>query len=547
MSITKLIQELKNNNEDFELYPTSKEMIECLRHRIAGDKEWLDIGCGTCNLKKYLPASIKNYYVIEKSKILLDKLDAETIVLGTDFYATYLLDKPVDYVFCNPPYSDFENWAIQIISNSNCKKIFLVIPTRWRDSEKIKRAIEDSKSKSYIVDSFDFLDAERKARAVVDVVEIERQYSTERYNDNNRQYERIQFNETAFSQFLNEFFKIEKEDKKSEDTSKDEIKNKLVQAENKAMMLVDLYQYEYKNFLDSFNALKGLNREIFNNIGVDLYMIQKSMQKQMTGLKTKYWTILFEEFDELKEKLTCDTRRKFIQDFRNLLTIDFTIENIWVVVMWVIKNANKHYEDQLISFYKKLSSPENIKQYVSNKRAFETREWGNKRIWSDSSTISHYFLDYRIIMTNIFDYTYMGWRNSDRNTDNRYMSEKERLNDIFVIAQNLGFIVERDCELPKKTGEKYFVYYKNSDKVFMEYRVYKNDNMHVKFDIEFSKAMNVEVARLLGWITKKEDIKKEFDPKMAKGAEKYFKANRFIQLDGNGLKLLGTTKTAEVA
>lgn len=525
MGINQLVLELKENNEDFEFYPTSKPMIECIRHRIEKDKEWLDIGCGTCNLKKYLPTTIKNYYVIEKSKILLEKLDAETIVLGTDFYATYLLDKPVDYVFCNPPYSDFENWAVQIISNANCKKIFLVIPMRWRDSEKIKRAIEDSKSKSYIVDSFDFLDAERKARAVVDIVEIERQYSTERYNDNSRQYERIQFNETAFSQFINEFFKTEEEDKKTEDTGKDEIKNRLVQAENKAVMLVDLYQYEYKNFLDSFNALKGLNREIFNNIGVDLYMIQKSMQKQMTGLKTKYWTILFEEFDELKEKLTCDVRRKFIQDFRNLLTIDFTIENIWVVVMWVIKNANKYYEDQLVSFYKKLSSPENIKQYASNKRAFETREWGNKRIWADSSTISHYVLDYRIIMTNIFDYTYMSWRNSDRNRDNSYSSERERLNDIFVIAQNLGFIVDRNCELPKKTGDKYFVYYKDSDKVFMEYRVYQNGNMHVKFDIEFSKAMNVEVARLLGWITKKEDIKKEFSPEMAKGAEKYFKQN----------------------
>ena len=519
MGIANLVEELKENNQDFEFYPTTKAMIESLKYRIEGDKEWLDVGCGTCNLKKYLPAGIKNYYVIEKSKILLERLDAETIVLGTDFYSTYLLDKPVDYVFCNPPYSDFENWAIQIISNSNCKKIFLVIPQRWKDSENIKRAIEDSRSKSIVIDSFDFLDADRKARAVVDIVEIERQYRTEEYNDCNRQYERKQFNETAFSQFISDFFKVE-EDKNTEETSKEDIKNRLVQAENKASMLVELYQYEYKNFLDSFNALKGLNREIFNNLGIELYTIQKSMQKQMTGLKTKYWTILFEEFGELKEKLTCDTRRKFIQDFRNLLTIDFTIENIWVVVMWVIKNANKYYSDQLVFFYKKLSSPENVKQYVSNKRAFETREWGNKRIWSDKSTISHYVLDYRIIMTNIFDYTYMSWRNSDRKRDNNYSSEKQRLNDIFVIAQNLGFIVERDCELPKTTGVKYFVYYKNSDKVFMEYRVYKNDNMHVKFDIEFTKAMNVEVARLLGWITKKEDIKKEFSPEMAKGAEK---------------------------
>ena len=207
-----------------------------------------------------------------------------------------------------------------------------------------------------------------RVAAVVDVIEIKREYDTERYNDNNRQWERIPFNETAFSAFINDFFKVEEKEEEEKDTSNFEIKNMLVQAEIKASMLVELYQYEYNNFLDSFNALKGLNRNIFNNLGIDLYTIQKSMQKQITGLKTKYWQILFEEFDELKEKLTNETRRQFIQDFRNLLTIDFTIENIWVVLMWVIKNANKHYDGQLISFYKKLSSPENIKNYKSNKR-----------------------------------------------------------------------------------------------------------------------------------------------------------------------------------
>lgn len=59
----------------------------------------------------------------------------------------------------------------------------------------------------------------------------------------------------------------------------------------------------------------------------------------------------------------------------------------------------------------------------------------------------------------------------------------------------------------------------------MEYKIYKNGNMHVKFNIEFMKALNVEVARLLGWINKPEDIKKEFVAEMAKGAEKYFKRN----------------------
>lgn len=39
---------------------------------------------------------------------------------------------------------------------------------------------------------------------------------------------------------------------------------------------------------------------------------------------------------------------------------------------------------------------------------------------------------------------------------------------------------------------------------------------------DFAQAMNVEVSRLLGWISSKEDIAKEFPDEMAKGAEKYY-------------------------
>ena len=107
MSINALIEELKENEQDFEFYPTSKEMLEVIKENLQYIRECnsvLDIGCGTCNFKKYIPGY--EYFVIEKSKILLEKLDAETTVLGTDFHSTLLIDKKVDVIFCNPPYSE---------------------------------------------------------------------------------------------------------------------------------------------------------------------------------------------------------------------------------------------------------------------------------------------------------------------------------------------------------------------------------------------------------------------------------------------------------
>ena len=56
MSINSLIEELKQNNQDFEFYPTTKEMIRTIYEKSNGGN-WLDIGCGTCkrtsgNLRK---------------------------------------------------------------------------------------------------------------------------------------------------------------------------------------------------------------------------------------------------------------------------------------------------------------------------------------------------------------------------------------------------------------------------------------------------------------------------------------------------------------
>ena len=198
-----LIKTLKNNEEDFEFYPTSKEMIKPIFDNIKdSDINILDIGCGTCNFKKYynefseedykikykkaeLEAKkedtylrkpvkfvINKYYVIEKSKILLNKLDRKTIVLGTDFENEMLIDKPVDIIFCNPPYSEYKKWMLKIISESNCYDIYLVVPERWEKDKQIKDLLTKKEINYKILGSFDFLNAERQARAKVNIVHI---------------------------------------------------------------------------------------------------------------------------------------------------------------------------------------------------------------------------------------------------------------------------------------------------------------------------------------------------------------------------------------
>lgn len=107
----------------------------------------LDIGCGNGGFfekldktdffksdsygqKNFNSKLHKHYtkYGIEKSMILAEQLPDSVILLGSDFNTNTLIDKKVDCIFCNPPYSEYELWAEKIILEGNAEKIVLVIP-----------------------------------------------------------------------------------------------------------------------------------------------------------------------------------------------------------------------------------------------------------------------------------------------------------------------------------------------------------------------------------------------------------------------------------
>lgn len=215
---------------------------------------------------------------------------------------------------------------------------------------------------------------------------------------------------------------------------------------------------------------------------------------------------------------------------KSLFQADFTIENIYPLLLWIFKNANKYYDEQLISMFKYFTEPDNIQNYKSNQKVFLRNKWYPEN-FENKEEVSNYTLSYRIICKILHTKNYyMG----------RYSNYIWGIKDVCTIANNLGFHVDTDS-IPQeyKYGEKYSVYLKDG-KIFMDYRCYKNGNMHIKFNKEFMKAFNVEASRLLGWIRNPEDIKKEFPEELAKGAEKYFKQN--YTCIGSNILLLTTKK-----
>lgn len=586
-SIGQLVLNLKENNEDFEFYPTTDEMLSVIAPYMEHETV-LDIGCGTCKFKKYMDnrekteynnyrleqerlereaekrgerhywnkrdydfRKIKRYFIMEKSRILLQQLDEDAICIGTDFNESILIDKKVSTIFCNPPYSQFKEWTKKILSEGNYKQAFLVIPQRWKEDSDIMNLLKLFKTDFDILGSFDFLEADRVARAKVDVVRFRRQKYKDRYS---YRYDSHQedIDTDTFNVWFNKAFGIEQTDEEAkeeryetdyrraeryQENKKKKVRDALVATdESKASILVRLYNEEYNKLFDNLKAIMALDEDVLSDFNLSVALIKTAVKEKMKNLKILYWDMVWNEFDEITNRLTYQTRADLKKQFEELYSMDFTIENIYALVLYVVKNANKYFNSQLIDFFKSVSGEENVKPYKSNQKLFEKDEYRYMK-----KNEKNYVLDYRIIASSPFR---CGWSGEME----RSYHDNNTLKDIFVIARNLGFAPCDNRPEPSYFGEKVQVYQKfNYEKkeqpLLMDYTCYKNGNMHIRFNKEFMKALNVEVARLLGWIRCKEDIAKEFPDEMAKGAEKYFKTN-YACIGSNAL-LLTTTKRDE--
>ena len=582
MSVGQLVLNLKENNEDYEFYPTTDEMLRVIAPYMEHETV-LDIGCGTCKFKKYMDKKrddeykfyeaeqkrkekeaeangeryywnkrsydfqkINKYFVMEKSRILLQQLDDDAICIGTDFHESVLIDKKVSTIFCNPPYSEFKVWTKKILSEGNYKQAFLVIPQRWKDDTEIMNLLKAFKTDYTILGSFDFLEADRVARAKVDVVRFQKQKFKDRYYRYDAQED---IDPDTFNVWFNQAFGIEQTEKEMKDEKYESdydrskryhenktqtIKNALVSSdESKASILVRLYNQEYEKLMNNLKAIMALDEDVLADFNLSVALIKTALKEKMKNLKILYWDMVWNEFEEITDRLTWATRKLLKEQFQELYYMDFTIENIYALVLYVVKNANRYFDSQLVDFFRNLSSNENVKPYKSNQKLFDKDSY---RYYKEEA--KNYVLDYRIIASSPFR---AGWSGEME----RSYHDNQTLQDIFVIARNLGFTPCDHRPEPSCFGEKVQVYQKfnhetHEQPLLMDYVCYKNGNMHIRFNKEFMKALNVEVGRLLGWIRKKEDIATEFPEEMAKGAEKYFRTN--YTCIGNGSMLLLETK-----
>ena len=555
-SVNQLVAEIKESGQDFEWYPTTTEIVDALALKLKtwSDEEWryknrvvnsiLDIGCGNGGFFEKLckDEDFKNVkkYGIEKSMILSEQLPDDVILLGTDFNQQTLIDKKVDILFCNPPYSEYDTWAEKIILQGNCNAIVLVIPNRWANNERIKYALERRNMQAEVIGTYDFLNAERKARATVDLLFISARESVM----NGRKYdENIK---DPFELWFDETFKINAETNKYktkyDSDIKEEIKNELTVKGDTAEMLVQFYNRDMEKLYNNYRKLEELDADIFDELKVNVPNLKESLKTRLQGLKHIYWDLLFQRYDKVTSRLTSKGRKKVINRLNDNTAIDFTIENIFQLTLWIIKHSNTLFDEQITEYFYSLCNTENIHRYKSNKRWSDDdwryikenlTEYGHLKR-DKVNQLKNILLDYRIIVTAYSNFD-TSWRN--RLSD----SCRDFLSDTVIIGKNLGFDI--DFELPAASDEinildwNNFNIYTKDSKIFANVKLYKNGNRHVKFCKEFMQKLNVEMARINGWVQDKSEAVKEMDIP-ADVINSVWKTNLQIGIE-SGKKLLG--------
>lgn len=561
-----LVAQVIEAEQDFEFYPTTNEIISALCRdipKVEGDryshKEFssiLDIGAGNGKVLLAVRDHFRNQadkwgnrrvcfealHAIEKSTLLCQQLPEDVLIVGTEFEEQSLLSKRVDVTFSNPPYSQFERWAEKIIRQSASRLVYLVIPTRWERSQVIADALKFRDAKAKQVGSFDFENAEdRTARAQVHLLRIELQTG----NNGDDAFER--FFEEQFADLIAKFKKPaapvgsdEDPDRESEDVQAGRARSerekqfgKLVVGPNYPEALVNLYRLEMANVERNYKLVSELDADLLREFEIVPTRIMACLKTRLDGLRNTYWHELFNRLSTITDRLTTQSRQRLLDVLHKHVHVDFTVSNICAVLIWVIKNANRYIDSQLIDVYDIMVAKCNVKMYKSNQRTFGDDRWR----YNNGEEPTRFALDYRIVTHRV------GGFNGGEYSWNKGLDESGRnfLCDLLTIAKNLGFNCDTNQNSLIRGGEgwtagglqTFYFRTKTGQRLpLYDVRAFKNRNMHLRLNKDFILALNVEHGRLKGWLRSGEEAAQELQEPQA---AQFFKTNTQL---ANGEPLL---------
>lgn len=506
MSVAAVVRELRESDEDFEWYPTTEEIIrKVTRDMIASAdrrhheaiKSILDIGAGDGRVLLAMNEAIEKsgsfrlrdgakLYAIEKAIPHLNNMPKEISVIGTDFHEQALVDKPVSVLFCNPPYSEYEWWVSKILRETCADTVYLVIPRRWADSQEIDLCLKKRKAEVKSLGEFDFSNADRKARARVEVLRIEFAYE----------------NRSAFNSVIEEMLPeldVFNADLEADNAVKYD-SEVIVGDQNLVEVLTSAYHAELAEMIENYKAVLKIKPRVLKEVGVNRTSVLDGIRLKVKGLKDKYWQTLFSEMKSVTQRLATKQRKAFLSSLQEKVSVDFTANNVYAILIWVSKWANDYFDEQLIELFRNLSEGSCVVKYKSNDRVWTKGDWRYSQFSrEDDNKPSHYKLEYRMVLTRggISVSPYDWERHKNLGLTEHAL---ELLMDIVTVSNNLGFASNDSPRNYEWVSNKQNTLLLSNGQPLVAVRAFKNGNMHMHFNPKVMLAINVEAGRLLKWI-----------------------------------------------
>ncbi len=528
-----LVETIKHENQDFEWYPTTNEMLEIVKKDFSeefwrsGAPSVLDCGAGDGRALNYLTEGTR--YAIEKSQPLIQAMDKSIFIVGTEFKEQTLIDKSVDVIFCNPPYSEFVHWMVKVIKEANANLIYFVVPSRWSENESIETAIKLRKGKSTVLSNLDFLDAERSARAKVDILKIELSSS---YND-------------PFTVWFDEVFKLEINNRESSkyewssDAQADlnkRLDKALVEGGDTVSVLENLYQLDLAKLMKNYKMMEQICPTLLKELDVNLASVRGALKQKIEGLKDLYWQELFSNLETITNRLCTASRKTMLDKLQRHVHVDFTARNAYAILSWAIKNANNYFDSQLIELVERTTEKASITLYKSNKKVYQDNDWN----WSRKpSELARYSLEHRIVLNRVGGLCTSEWSYDKEKYNGLTERSADYLNDVLTVAHNLGFERvegENACKCEWESNKAVYFHYKDNrtgkNMELMKVRAFYNGNLHIHFNQEFMGRLNVEFGRLKGWLQTPQEAAAEMNVSQEEAASA-FKSN--LNLIGNNI------------
>lgn len=528
MGSAALLREVVESGQDFEWYPSTPEIIESVYKDMrdyfgkSTGLSILDCGAGDGRVLKsfnelydqelahdeYRGKLFNQLYAIEKSRPLLDSYDSSIFVVGTDFDSESLLDKKVSALFCNPPYKEYLSWMEKIVLTSNACVAYLVVPSRWKTQPNILNAIEMRRAKTEVLGSFSFdvPEADRRARANVDIVRIS-------YAPKN-QYQFTKMEGSVYTDPFSVWFKQHFEPNigsaasssgstaDSKEGLKSTVSHEIALGGHLADVLEQLYVKEMMRLEETYKGLSRLDPGLLETLDVDLKKVMGSLKLKIDNTRSKYWRELFDNLDKITSRLTSGSRERFLRLITESVNVDFSASNVYAVVSHACKVANEYYDEQLIETYERVIEKANVALYRSNKKLFIDGGW---RYFQNKEENTHLYLENRLIthrVGGIHNEDFGSWKAVNGLTE----SAAVYIGDLITVANNLGFTSlnsVRDFEW--SSGAKHAFMYRDAvtgkENALFEVKAFLNGNLHIKLNSRFALRLNVEFGRLKSWLS----------------------------------------------